>query len=322
MAGSGALDNDPSGIIPIVIIGGPTCSGKSSLAIELAGLFNAEIISADSRQIYRQLKIGTDRMDEEEWQGIRHHLMGTVDLGQRFTVFDFVRDAEKIIDDLHARRKRIIVCGGTGLYLRALTEGIFELPDDDLKYRNELLDLVATHGVDRLHNKLREVDPEAAAELHPHNVVRVIRAIELFRITGLTRTEQAGLPTTRNERFRFLYIVLMPERSELYRRIDNRVKIMVNNGLFEETEKIYRSEQQAALRQSKVVGYDELVRYFDGTLSRSEAISLIMQNTRRYAKRQYTWFRAVKSAQTFGYFGNQARPECIKLIEPFWAAID
>jgi len=323
MAGSGAPDSrQASGIIPIVIISGPTCSGKSSLAIELAKSYNAEIISADSRQIYRQLKIGTDRMNEDERQGIPHYLMGTVDLGQRFTVFDFVRESERIIDDIHARQKRVIVCGGTGLYLRALTEGIYELPDEDMKYRNELLDLVATYGVDDLYKKLSQVDPEAAAELHPHNVVRVIRALELFHITGLTKKEQAGLPTTRNEKFRFLYIVLMPDRTELYRRIEERVKVMIDNGLFEETEKLYRSEWQAALRNSKVVGYDELVRFFDGSLSRSEAIGLIMQNTRRYAKRQYTWFRAEKKAEVVEYFGNQARPDCIKLIEPFWAVAD
>jgi len=319
MAASGAPDSNTPGTIPIVIISGPTCSGKSSLAIELAKLYDAEIISADSRQIFRQLKIGTDRLDEDEWQGIPHHLMGAVDLGQRFTVFDFVRETNRIAEEIHDRGKRVIICGGTGLYLRALTDGIYELPDEDMKYRNELLDLVATHGVDYLHKRLGEVDPEAAAELHPHNVVRVIRALELYQITGLTRKDQADLPTTRNERLLFLYLVLMPDRDELYRKIEDRVRAMVDNGLFEEVERLYSSEWQTALRESKVVGYDEVVRHFDGLLSRAEAISLIMQNTRRYAKRQYTWFRAEKKAEVLKYFGNRARPQSIKLIRPFWA---
>lgn len=319
MAVSGEPDRESfPGKIPIVIISGPTCSGKSSLALKLARRYESEIVSADSRQIYRQLKIGTDRLDEREWQGIRHHLMGSVDLDQRFTVFDFVRQAQTAIDDAYRRKTRIIVCGGTGLYLRALTDGIFELPDEDLKYRNELLEIVAKHGVDYLHRMLEEVDPEAAGDLHPHNLVRVIRALEIYHLTGLKKRELTELPSTKNERYRFLHIVLLPDRSVLYQRIEKRVLEMVERGLFEEAEAVYQSDYREALRQRKVVGYNELLRHFDGELSRSEAVNLIMQNTRRYAKRQFTWFRAVKTAKFLEYFGNEAEKDCIKLVEPFW----
>ncbi len=319
MAVSGGSDNQTTDDqIPILIITGPTASGKSSLAISLALEYNAEIISADSRQIYRQLKIGTDRLDENEWQGIPHHLMGVVDLGERFTVFDFVRRAEEIIFDIHRRGKRIIVCGGTGLYLRALTEGIYELPDEDLKYRNELMNMIAAHGVDYLYAQLQKVDPGAAAELHPHNVVRVIRALELYRLTGLTRDQQAQLPNTQNPRFRFLQIIILPERAVLYQKINDRVEAMIERGLIEEVKKIYLSDERRALKQSKVVGYDELIKYLDDYLTLSEAVNLIMQNTRRYAKRQYTWFRAVKKAVVVEYFGNEARPEVVKAIGRFW----
>jgi tRNA dimethylallyltransferase len=319
MVVSGEPDRESlSGKIPIVIISGPTCSGKSSLALKLAGRYEAEIISADSRQIYRQLKIGTDRLDEQEWQGIRHHLMGSVDLDQRFTVFDFVRQAQNIIDEAYRRKMRIIVCGGTGLYLRALTDGIFELPDEDLKYRNELLGIVATHGVDYLYRMLGEVDPEAASDLHPHNLVRVIRALEIYHLTGLKKNELAELPSTKNERYQFLHIIILPDRTALYQRIEKRVLQMIEQGLVEEAEAVYQSDYRDSLRQRKVVGYAELLRHFDGELSRSEAINLIMQNTRRYAKRQFTWFRAVKTANFLEYFGNEAEKDCIKLVEPFW----
>jgi tRNA dimethylallyltransferase len=323
MAVSGEPDQRiPSVNIPIVIISGPTCSGKSSLALKLAQKHRAEIISADSRQIYKQLKIGTDRLDESEWQGIPHHLMGSVDLGQRFTVFDFVRQAGEIIEEVHRRKKSIIVCGGTGLYLRALTDGIYELPDEDMKYRNELLDLVAAHGADHLYHMLQKNDHEAAAGLHPHNLVKVIRALEINHLTGMTIKELSGLPTTKDERFQFLHVILMPDRTALYQRIEKRVLQMVEGGLFEEVEAIYQSDHQDALRRSKVVGYSEIILHFDGQLTRPEAVNLIMQNTRRYAKRQFTWFRAVKKAHILEFFGNEAAKECIKLIEPFWTGSD
>jgi tRNA dimethylallyltransferase len=321
MAASDAPDlTKTSEKIPIVIICGPTASGKSSLAISIAQEFDAEIISADSRQIYRQLKLGTDRLDQDEWQGIPHYLMGEVDLGQRFTVFDFVQRAKEAIADIHERGKRIIVCGGTGFYIRALTQGIYELPDDDMKYREELLDMVSAHGVGYLHDKLKDVDPKAAAELHPHNFVRVIRALEIYHLTGLRRSEQARLPTTRNENLRFLQIILMPPRDALYRKIEKRVDQMVQEGLIEETRRIYESDLRKALLQAKIVGYDEVTAFLEGHMEQEEAVNLIKQNTRRYAKRQYTWFRAVKKARILEHFGNEARSECVKLIKPFWAA--
>jgi tRNA dimethylallyltransferase len=315
MAGSDEVKG--SDRIPVVLISGPTGSGKSSLAIEMASRFEAEIISADSRQIYRQMKIGTDRLDEKQQKGITHHLMGTVDLGQRFTVFDFVSQAHEIIERIVARGRRVIVCGGTGLYLRALVDGIYEIPDEDLSYRNDLLDMVAAHGHEYVYRMLTQIDPDAAAELHPHNLVRVIRALEMYHITGKRKNERAELPTTKNERLSFLYVILMPERSRLYRRIEQRVDEMIAEGLVDEVKGLAQSEFGEPLRQSKVVGYREVLSYLDGESSLDEAIALIKQNTRRYAKRQYTWFRAVKEAETIEAFGADAAAKCAQLIQSF-----
>ena len=226
MADSGAPD--PKSKIPVAIISGPTASGKSSLTIDMARRFEAEIISADSRQIYRQLKIGTDRLDKDQWQGITHHLMGSVDLGQRFTVFDYVKEAGHIINDANTRKKRIIICGGTGLYIRALTEGIFEIPDDDMTYRQDLLDIVAREGPNYIHRMLMEVDPAEAANIHPHNFIKVIRALEIHHITGRTKSDMMAETRPRHENFVFLHIILLPDREKLYERINRRVDDMVD----------------------------------------------------------------------------------------------
>jgi tRNA dimethylallyltransferase len=306
--------------IPVLVISGPTCCGKSSLAIELARHYGAEIISADSRQIFRQIKIGTDRLDPDQWHGVPHHLMGTVDLGQRFTVFDFVREAQATVHAIQSKGKRAIVCGGTGLYIRALIDGIFEIADDDMPYRNELLDLAATKGPGYLHGLLAQIDPESAREIHAHNMVRVMRALEIFHLTGRRKSELGELPSTQDERFRYRHVILMPPRERLYRRIEKRVERMIVEGLFEEAEAIYRSPYGAALKNSRIVGYAEICRFLEGGLIRDEAIRLIMQNTRRFAKRQYTWFRAVASAQTIEEFGLESLPEAKKTADSFWPA--
>lgn len=319
MAASGEADRrQPTAVIPVIVISGPTCSGKSSLAITMARQFGAEIISADSRQIFRQLKIGTDRLDEDEWQGVVHHLMGMVDLGERFTVFDFVRQAGETIESVSAGQRRVIVCGGTGLYIRALVDGIYEIPDEDMWYRHELLDLAAAHGAGYVYGMLMEIDPETAKDLHPHNLVRVIRALEIYHITGLKKSELTDLPTTKDDRFRFRQIILLPDRDALYQRIEERVDGMMARGLLEEVMRIRESSSRPALEKSKVVGYAELMSHLDGEISLDAAVNLIKQNTRRYAKRQYTWFRAVKRARVIRDFGEGADETCRGLIKTFW----
>jgi tRNA dimethylallyltransferase len=319
MGDSGGHERDaPQGKIKIAVIAGPTCSGKSSLAIRLAHEYSAEIISVDSRQIYRQLKIGTDRLDPGEWDGVPHHMMGTVDLDERFTVFDFVRQAKGIIDRTYSAGGRIIVCGGTGLYIRALAEGIFEIPEEDMGYRSELLDIASTRGPRVLYEMLLKVDPVSAKEIHPHNMIRVVRALEIYHITGRPKSELMNNPDTKDERFAFFRIVLMPPREELYRRIERRVDDMVAGGLFEEARAIYDSRYREALKQCKVVGYAEIVRHLEEGLSRKGTIALIKQNTRRFAKRQYTWFRAEKADLTVNTFGAEAVAQAVAALDSWW----
>lgn len=319
MDGSG--ENRPtSGRIPVVLICGPTASGKSSLAIDMALEIDADIISADSRQIYRALQIGTARLTEKEMKGIPHYLSGNIELGQRYTVFDYMRDAQRLIREIDARGRRVIVCGGTGLYLRALIDGIFEIPEDDFSYRQELIDLAAQHGPTYIYQRLLEVDPEEAVKIHPNNLVKVIRALEIYHITGKPKSYWAGTQTAPSRDFKFLYMILLPDRVELYKRIDARVDEMIGRGLLDEARGIYDSSDREALRQCKIVGYSELIDSFDGQFPIESAIELIKQNTRRFAKRQYTWFRGVGQAETMEAFGREAAPRCRELILEFLAA--
>ncbi len=303
--------------IPVVIISGPTGSGKSALAIALAHQIDGEVISADSRQIFRQLKIGTARLDEVEWQGIPHHLTGIVDLDQRFTAFDFAQQAKIIAKQVDARRRRVIVCGGTGLYLRALVDGIFEIPDEDMTYRHELIDLAAREGAIFLHRMLSEVDPDEAAQVHPHNTIRVIRALEIFRLTGKPKSAWKGLTGEGERPFRFRHLILMPERMLLYQALDQRVDRMIALGLVNEARAVYESRYKGALCRCKVVGYAELIDHFEGLHSIEEAVAMIMQNTRRFAKRQYTWFRPIKHAKVMPCFGTEARDICFHVASRF-----
>ena len=258
-------------------------------------------------------------MDSNEWQGVTHHLMGNVDLGERFTVFDFVNRADKIIKDIHRRGHRAIICGGTGLYIRAMTDGIFEIPEDDFSYRSDLLDLVSRDGPSSVHNMLLEIDPEEAARVHPHNFVKVIRALEIYQLTGRTKTELAETTRPKNRRLNFLQIILKPDRDNLYKKIEDRVDNMVKAGLVEEAREVYNSDYREKLTSCKIVGYSELLQHFNGQISLNEALNLIKQNTRRFAKRQFTWFMAVKNAEILTGFGSNNIESCFKMVETFWS---
>jgi tRNA dimethylallyltransferase len=318
--GDSGGNNNTSGRIPVIVISGPTASGKSSLAIEIALEIGAEVISADSRQVYRALKIGTARLSEEGMKGVPHHLSGFIELGQRYTVFDYMRDAQRLTREITARGRRVIVCGGTGLYLRALIDGIFEIPEDELSYRQELIDLAARRGPTFIHAMLSEVDPEEAAKVHPNNLVKVIRALEIFRITGRPKSHWAETQTFPPPDFKFLHLTLLPERKELYKRIDARVEEMIGKGLLEEAKAINDSPDREALRQCKIVGYSELIDYFQGRFPIETARVLIKQNSRRFAKRQYTWFRGMKRAEVVEAFGEEAADRCRTSILAFLGA--
>jgi tRNA dimethylallyltransferase len=316
MTVSGEHESGPA--IPVLVVCGPTGSGKSGLAISLARELNAEIISADSRQVYRQLKIGTARLEPGDWQGVAHHLMGAVDLGERFTAYDFATRASNLVEDISCRCKRVIVCGGTGLYIRALIDGIIELPDDDPMFRNELMDLAASKGPNHVHQMLVEVDPEEAGKIHPHNMIRVIRALELYQLTGRRKSELSDRTFPFCQRMKSRYLILNPPRDRLYEIIEKRVDDMIISGLEAEVRQLYESPLKEELRRAKIVGYTELIDYMDGRSSLAEAINLIKQNTRRYAKRQYTWFHGIKEGRLLEFFGHEVFQTSLNMVKGFW----
>jgi tRNA dimethylallyltransferase len=271
----------------LAVIAGPTAIGKTALSIELAKHFNTEIISADSRQFFHELKIGAAPPSKEELGSVPHHLIGHLSVNQSFTVADFEKEALEILQDLFKVHDIVIVTGGSGLYINALCNGLDELPSADPLLREELNDIVSNSGLEVLVNELKEKDPEAAAGIDLHNPQRVIRAIEVIRLSGKKYSEQrSSLPKPRP--FKIIRILLEMDREKLYERINKRVDKMIDEGLIAEAKELYPLRHLNALQ---TVGYKEVFEHFDGKISLDKAIELIKQNTRRYAKRQLTWFR-------------------------------
>ena len=270
---------------------GPTAVGKTEIAIQLAQRLNAEIVSVDSRQIYRQMDIGTAKPTLEEQQAARHHLIDCVDISQPFSVADYQALADAAIADIQSRGRRVLLVGGAGLYFRAIIDGLFEGPGADMALRKQLEQEVAQHGVDVLHERLRACDPESAERIHPNNVVRVIRALEVYALTGTPMSEHQQQWHQENQRYPFIAFCLTMPRALLYRRIEQRVDIMLANGLLAEVESLLAAgyaRDTAALRS---FGYKELIAYLDRNCTYLEAVAQLKRNTRRFAKRQLTWFR-------------------------------
>ena len=279
----------------IVAVVGPTASGKTSLSIELAKRFNGEIISCDSMQVYREMNIGTAKPDEVEMDGVKHHMLDFADPKSVYTCADYVRDAKEIIAQIVSNGKVPIICGGTGLYLDSLLRGgSFEETDTDPAYRAELEKLALEKGNEFIHGMLAEVDPESAAAIHFNNRKRVIRALEIYKCSGVTKSELDKKSREPESEYDCLTIGLrFVNREELYDRINRRVDIMMEMGLEEETRHLLESgvfESNGTAKQA--IGYKELLGYIKGEMSRDDAVEQLKMATRRYAKRQMTWFSA------------------------------
>ena len=281
--------------IPILCVVGPTASGKSSLAMSLASLLGGEIISCDSMQIYRQMDVGTAKPTKEEQARVRHHMIDVVDPDTPFSCADYVEAAGCAIFDVSARGALPIVCGGTGLYLDALLRGGgFEETKTDPDLRASLFAFAEEHGNHALHERLRAVDPESADAIHENNVKRVVRALEIFESTGITKTESDRRSRSIESPYQATVIGLRYEpRQLLYDRIDQRVDEMLACGLCEETERllvagVFETNTTAA----QAIGYKELLGYFAGRQTLDSSIEELKRATRRYAKRQMTWFCA------------------------------
>ena len=276
---------------PIIVVLGPTASGKTALAIELAKHYNGEVISADSMQIYKGMDILTAKPTASEMQGVNHHLIDFLEPETNFSVADYVRLANDAVDDIVSRGKHVILAGGTGLYINSLIDNIkFDETTGDKEFRERLFALVKEKGNHYLWKKLYEVDESSALTIHENNVPRVVRALEVFEKTGEKLSEHKK--SSRLEESRFIPVIIVltfSDRQLLYDRINKRVDAMIADGLIDEAEEIYINKKLNTAHQA--IGYKELIPYFCGQASLEDCIDKIKMETRRYAKRQLTWFR-------------------------------
>lgn len=277
----------------VVVIVGPTASGKTALSIELAKKLNGEIISADSMQIYKEMNIGSAKPTKEEMQGIYHHMIDVVEPTENFNVAKYKEMAEECIEKILAKGKLPIIVGGTGLYVSTLTNGIeFSEIESDEEYRKKLENIsMQENGIDILFEQLKKIDSEAARVIEKNNVRRVIRALEIYKVTGKTKT-QIDKESIKELKYDYKIFGMLWERKELYDRINRRVDIMIDMGLVEEVERIYRKGISSTAIQG--LGYKEIIEYLEKRSTLEEAIEKIKQETRRYAKRQMTWFKREK----------------------------
>lgn len=290
----------------IIIVQGPTASGKSELAIRLAESFSGEIVNADSMQVYRGMDIGTAKPDKEMQLRVPHHLLGIVDPDQPFSAADFKREADKAILDIHRRGKNVIVVGGTGLYIRALTGGLVDSPGGNEEIREELRAIAGSRGNTELYKMLHEVDPESAEFLHPNDQLRIIRALEVYQMTGRSISELRSLHRFSETGYRCLKLGLTVPRTLLYQRIDDRVDMMMGSGLLEETRTLLGKGYRAELKAMQSLGYRQVCAHLAGEYALEEAVRLIKRDTRRYAKRQITWFKKDSAINWFEYPANIA----------------
>lgn len=274
----------------VVVVCGPTASGKTALSVELAKRLDGEIISADSMQIYKGMNIATAKPTEEEKQGIPHYLMDFLDPHDSFSVADYVKAAHGIIADIAARGKLPIITGGTGLYINSLIDNLnFEETESDYKYRDELRLLAQKKDNGYLLEMLRETDPETAAKLHENNLNRIIRALEVYKTTGKTMSEQQRLSKLTPSPYIPCMIQLDYDRETLYERINRRVDIMLAEGLIDEARQFMNIDDYPTAAQA--IGYKEIMPYLRGESKLEPCVERLKQETRKYAKRQLTWFR-------------------------------
>ena len=278
----------------VIVICGPTASGKTALSIELAKKINGEIVSADSMQIYDEMSIGTAKPDKEEMQGIKHYLVGTVSPSKRYSVSEYKKDAICAIEEIVSNKKSPIVVGGTGLYVNSLIYGIdYPEIETDLKYRAELEEMANEKGLEYLYKMAKEIDEEAMKNISVNDKKRIIRVLEIYKETGKTKTEleiesrKNGIP------YEYKVFAINMPREILYDRINKRVDIMIGKGLIEEVEQLYSKYGKQLCTAAQGIGYKEVIDYLNKEITKEEMIEKVKMETRRYAKRQLTWFRKI-----------------------------
>ncbi len=277
----------------VIVIVGPTCSGKTYLSLKLASMLKSEIISADSRQIFKLLNIGTAKPTADQLKSIKHYFVDELDPDSDFNASMFAEEAEIILERLIGQKKTPIVVGGSGLYIKALVDGISESADTNNDLREELLELRKNFGNDYLYEELKKVDKISANKMLPQNWKRVMRALEVFRLTGKAIWQHHD-DQSRSKKFNYHQIGLLWKRERLYQNIESRVDEMIQIGLVEEVKSILKLGFDKKLNSLNTVGYKEIIQYLDEVISLDRAVELIKKNTRHYAKRQMTWFNADK----------------------------
>ena len=300
----------------IICIVGPTASGKTGLAIELAKKIDAEIISADSMQIYRGLNVGTAKVTKEEAQGIPHHLIDICNIDENFSVAEFKQMCYDKIEEIRSRGKNVIIAGGTGLYVNAVVYNMnFNEENVDLEYRKKLENIAKEKGNDYLHSILENLDPITAKQIHKNNVKRVIRAIEMaqnVKLKSIHMLEEEERKKKEKSKYDFLIFCINQEREYLYNRINLRVDLMLKDGILDEARKIYDMKLPNNNTCMQAIGYKEFFPYFEGKITLEEAIDTLKKETRHYAKRQMTWFN--NKLQCINLDGSKPRNELVDEI--------
>ena len=277
---------------PLIILTGPTAVGKTKLSIELAKAVNGQMISADSMQVYRHMDIGTAKIRPEEMQDIPHYLIDVLDPWESFDVVRFQTMAKEALEKIYTAGAIPIVVGGTGFYIQALLYNIdFDENDSETGYRSELQSFADRHGVEALHDRLRQVDEKSADRIHPNNIKRVIRALEFYHQTGTRISEHNETQRQKESPYRFVYFVLDDERERIYRRIDQRIDQMLDQGLVAEVKQLRDMGCTRDMVSMQGLGYKEILAYLDGECTLEEAVYILKRDTRHFAKRQLTWFR-------------------------------
>jgi tRNA dimethylallyltransferase len=284
---------------PLVVLLGPTASGKTPLSVQWAKCINAEIVSADSVQVYRYMDIGTAKPSIETRQAIPHHLIDVVDPDEPFDAVRYQQLADKAISEIQKRGKVPMVVGGTGLYVKALTHGFFAGPSAHPRLREMLKARAEMEGTRALHEELRRVDPSAAERIHPNDLFRIIRALEVYHLTGVPISRHQDEHRFSRPRYKALYLCLDLPREELYRRINERVEEMIKRGLVEEVKALMERGYSLDLPSMRSIGYRHMGSYIKGECSLDEAVEKMKRDTRHYARRQLTWFRAMEGVRWF-----------------------
>ena len=280
----------------VVVICGPTASGKTSLSIELAKKINGQIISADSMQIYDEMDIGTAKPTKEEMQGIKHYLIGNVKPTNRYSVSEYKKDATNAIEETIQDNKFPIIVGGTGLYVNSLIYGIdYPEIETDLEYRKKLEEIAEKEGLNKLYNMAKEIDEKAMEKISPNDQKRILRVLEICNQTGKTKTELEIESRKNGVKYDFRVFAIDMPREILYERINKRVDIMLENGLLEEVKRLYKKYGEELYTSIQAIGYKEVIDYINGKYTKEEMIEKIKMETRRYAKRQITWFKRIKN---------------------------